>query len=1094
MKEIRWLHFSDLHVGCTSYGWMWPTIKKSFFEDLQRQHVESGPWDLVIFTGDLTFSGCEFQELEDVLTEVWTFFRNLGSNPQLVTIPGNHDLIRPSRLSAISKALGTWQNDPDLRQAFWETDNNEYRVFINSAFQNYERWKKETQIPLAPYTAGLIPGDFSASLSYNDSKLGIIGLNTAFLQMSDDLGHGHLSLHQRQVHELLGGNYTDWFSNHDFNLLISHHDAQWLDREAREVFSSTIYPPDSFSVHLCGHVHESISTHTSESGASPRLTLKAPSLFGPEKWGKIHERIHGYTVGTFFINTESKGIRLWPRKLIRKHAGHYKIEVDQGYETVENAVTFSLRSPLNVEVLPTDALVNVLPGAISPPPTSSFFSGSLPRFPIFEERHHLVVRLAEQESLREALETSRCAWITADWGMGKDGFLRSVLSKISSSAKPAMVDFLRLPCEEVNNIDDLLSLIEECCNVPLQELCHRFSESKLFLLLDNLSPELTGSKRLNGLENVFETILDYSPSFFIIAISRLRVPNTNFPRIELKPLDTPEVRTYILSHPKNAHGELDGHFVEKVYSISQGFPLYIDVFLKILGVSSLDDIYDLDIDLSLESMESEEKIPKALKCAVSALKAATDDYTKRSFDLLKLLSVLANGETLNKIKRFNNSKPFHALNVTTLVDLSLLDVIPIRTQTKDVSPKALPYAEHEVNNLLRAPRQVRDYVRSLLSEDEIFEINKVAADILFGQEWRQGKIRMSGTNFFKSNGVKPIEIGNEHIVAKTLIVHAIKTNDDFLLSQASLLGRSYCNLLFKENRYKDGMMAAEELAYFLSQTNKSNDLSYIKFTLAKCLRMIEKRDQAMEILHELINLHSKDLQKDDLASANLNIALIKEKDGEREEAIAAARTVQKLSNKGDSTYNQAASIIICCSKDNKSGYSELKQLESKTRNKKQHAVANNICLQLSITADPEEKLSLLDKVINSDGDDYYNKVRAIVARVNFLASPEHLSKITKKDCYNISIAYTYLFSQRFSTLFNICHEAIWKLLIHDGQHDKLLKLFRHSSFLWRIRGDFENEKEYINKLQNLSLGPVSTLKNEYRYFCSRLSSISGSLR
>ena len=219
MKKINWLHLSDLHVGCKEYGWIWPTIKKSFFEDIKRQHDKNGPWDLVVFTGDLTFSGQEYQEFENLLQEIWAKFLEVGSTPQLAIIPGNHDFVRPGHLSAIAKAFGTWHSDIDLRRAFWETEENEYKIFIKHAFQNYLTWVSSTKIPLISSKRGLIPGDFSASLSFNGCSLGIVGLNTAFLQLSDDFCEGKLSIHQKQFHDLLGSSFTEWFKAHDFNML-----------------------------------------------------------------------------------------------------------------------------------------------------------------------------------------------------------------------------------------------------------------------------------------------------------------------------------------------------------------------------------------------------------------------------------------------------------------------------------------------------------------------------------------------------------------------------------------------------------------------------------------------------------------------------------------------------------------------------------------------------------------------------------------------------------------------------------------------------------------------------------------------------------
>ncbi len=54
--EFNVIHLSDLHMGVTGQKWMWPTFKTIFFNDLKQQYEKTGPWDLVIFSGDLTES------------------------------------------------------------------------------------------------------------------------------------------------------------------------------------------------------------------------------------------------------------------------------------------------------------------------------------------------------------------------------------------------------------------------------------------------------------------------------------------------------------------------------------------------------------------------------------------------------------------------------------------------------------------------------------------------------------------------------------------------------------------------------------------------------------------------------------------------------------------------------------------------------------------------------------------------------------------------------------------------------------------------------------------------------------------------------
>ena len=97
MTYFSWLHLTDLHYGLNEQRWLLPGIKERFFSDLHRLHSKYGPWDLVLFTGDLTQQGKEeeFQGVDNFLGQLWEFFNELGFSPKLLAVPGNHDLVWP---------------------------------------------------------------------------------------------------------------------------------------------------------------------------------------------------------------------------------------------------------------------------------------------------------------------------------------------------------------------------------------------------------------------------------------------------------------------------------------------------------------------------------------------------------------------------------------------------------------------------------------------------------------------------------------------------------------------------------------------------------------------------------------------------------------------------------------------------------------------------------------------------------------------------------------------------------------------------------------------------------------------------------------
>lgn len=76
-------------------------------------------------------------------------------------------------------------------------------------------------------------------------------------------------------------------------------------------------------------------------------------------------------------------------------------------------------------------------------------------------------------------------------------------------------------------------------------------------------------------------------------------------------------------------------------------------------------------------------------------------------------------------------------------------------------------------------------------------------------------------------------------------------------------------------------------------------------------------------------------------------------------------------------------------------------------------------------------------------------------------------------------------------MFDQCHEALWRLLEARGDMAQTLRLFRHSSFVWRIRGEDDKETKYLEKLRERKpptelIETVKTTTIELKYFWRRV--------
>lgn len=328
MKSFNWLHFTDLHFGLPGQKSLWPNVREAFWDDLERLHEKSGPWDVVFFTGDLVQSGseAEYTELEDkMLGPLWDHFAKFGTrDPVLLSVPGNHDLARPAseKPKAALRLLLRHNGFGEIAEEFWVDPNCEYREIVSAAFANYQAWsEKNHRTNGVTLTPGILPGDFAASINVKSDdgeplKIGIAGMNTTFLQLSKGDYTGRLVVDPRQLHQACSEDLPAWAKAHDACILMTHQGPDWLDENSVTRAYTEVNPAGRFAVHLFGHMHESTLRSTATGGGKIVRQWQGNSLFGLDKFGEPPQidRRHGYGAGRIEFDNDGATIRHWPRR------------------------------------------------------------------------------------------------------------------------------------------------------------------------------------------------------------------------------------------------------------------------------------------------------------------------------------------------------------------------------------------------------------------------------------------------------------------------------------------------------------------------------------------------------------------------------------------------------------------------------------------------------------------------------------------------------------------------------------------------------------------------------------------------------------
>ena len=186
---FSWLHLTDFHFGLNNQHTLWSNLLQPFLDDLTTLHTETGPWQVVFFTGDLVQQGKseEFRAMQkEVLDRLWEKLTELGSGEAvLLAVAGNHDLYRPNpndENTAMDALLNT-DNFHWIADKFWNNPAGAYCRASNDTFAAYTEWWQATPHRPKDITNGILAGDFAHTMNCGDKNIGIIGLNTAFLQL-----------------------------------------------------------------------------------------------------------------------------------------------------------------------------------------------------------------------------------------------------------------------------------------------------------------------------------------------------------------------------------------------------------------------------------------------------------------------------------------------------------------------------------------------------------------------------------------------------------------------------------------------------------------------------------------------------------------------------------------------------------------------------------------------------------------------------------------------------------------------------------------------------------------------------------------------
>ena len=709
MKQFTYLHFSDLHMGNKVAKPFLSHIKSELLKDIKYISGELGHIDVVFMTGDLAQSGSEteYKEFEVFMNSILTLLNDKGSNPYLFFVPGNHDLERlldTDTSDPTHQTMKMWNNNPDFRKnIFWKGDT--YIKYCKERFYNYTNFvKRYSNIPSDITKVGLLPGDFYTNVDVNGVKLGVLGLNSSFLQIEAGDYTGKLGIYLKQIESIFGSHYVETLNQNDVNILLTHHKFDWYEPDSRSEYQGEIYLKDQILEHYCGHNHIPQTDYTSHNYAIESRVNVCPSLCGLEYYDDKIERIHGYHAGRYIINDDGSIVKqIYPRLAVQRNSVCFidrdiNYQCEKGKEYAEVTLK-EAHSEAEEHTYSASEIADIL--SDDKPKT-----GSIQLHPITIHGDHAYnkVRIQEQKEAEEALKKTRSLWICSSFGLGEEQFLACVLRTLQVDLKGVF----QLNCEDVETYAGLDKLVREHFSVSLNNIVDELSLACELptLIFSGITKNLVDNE-LAALSTMVSSMTKYNEQVRMVFISSEIPADGYFSSIQLQPLSKSDVKHFVdASMPGK---EFTSFEIDKILDITNGYPLCLDIIIKQLEYASLEDLNEADFSFSQDEL----KIPMAIKSYIHSLKNSSQSSERNCYSLLVLLSLLPKGDTYSSIRRYNSTSPYKPAEVDILKSRNLITIDHYYVIKNHSLISSI--------DVLRIPKIFRDFILGLeLSSQESF--------------------------------------------------------------------------------------------------------------------------------------------------------------------------------------------------------------------------------------------------------------------------------------------------------------------------------------------------------------------------------------
>jgi len=242
MKQLRWLHLSDIHFRDKSKLDQNDAFARIRSDLAERTAEGNGP-DLIFVSGDLVFSGQpgDFTEILDRLDELCRACKLLRE--RVFFCPGNHDSdigVGPVLLQ------GCWASFTNIAafQSFLDTPEFQALKGRQAAYRRFVQVFRGSETEFDRYEL-----HSEAVISIGDVQVGVLSVNSSLLAQGGVDDQGRLQVCVRSLEEP-----CKRLQKYDVRFVLIHHPFEWLAPFESDRAEGVIF--DFGDIILRGHVHQ----------------------------------------------------------------------------------------------------------------------------------------------------------------------------------------------------------------------------------------------------------------------------------------------------------------------------------------------------------------------------------------------------------------------------------------------------------------------------------------------------------------------------------------------------------------------------------------------------------------------------------------------------------------------------------------------------------------------------------------------------------------------------------------------------------------------------------------------------------------------